>query len=75
MKHHIAATPRCKHAWEKEIMGGQSNGQASWKTTDLDVNDSGFDLNTWDDLHDFVPEASPEAAHFEVSDNEGFVDV
>lgn len=56
-------------------MGGQSNGQASWKTTDLDVNDSGFDLNTWDDLHDFVPEASPEAAHFEASDNEGFVDV
>jgi hypothetical protein len=63
MKRHIAATPRCKHRWEKEIMSAASNVKADQKTSaHLQVPDSAIDIpNTWDDLHAFVPEPSPEA--------------
>jgi hypothetical protein len=62
MKRHIAATPKCKHKWEKE-MGAPSNTKAAWKstTTHLETDKSTFDnLDTWDDSHAFVPEPSPE---------------
>lgn len=63
MKRHIAATPRCKQKWEKEIMSAASNTKTTRKTiTHLQVSDPAIDNpNNWDDLHAFVPEPTPEA--------------
>jgi hypothetical protein len=64
MKRHVAATPKCKHKWEKEIMDAASNSKAIPKSTNthLEVEDFSFeDLNAWDDLHDFIPEPRQEA--------------
>ena len=57
MKRHIAATPRCKQKWEKEIMS-TSNVKEDWKTSShLQFPDAAIDNpNIWDDLHAFVPE-------------------
>ena len=63
MKWHIAATPRCKHAWEKDILASNSN--TIWKPniTDMEVDKVGSsNLNSWDDLQDFVFDPSPELA-------------
>ena len=63
MKRHIAATPKCKHLWEKEILITASNGKQTRKsvTAHLEVDDHAPDLlNGWDDLHAFVPEPSPQ---------------
>src|SRR5882762_4862431 len=62
MKRHIAATPRCKHIWEKEIMAAAFNETGTRKTASahLEFDGSALDpANTWDDLNFFVPEASP----------------
>jgi hypothetical protein len=75
MRRHIAATPICKLHWEREIMGPPSNIKETQKstTTHLELDDSTFDNpNSWDDLHDFIPEPSPDPAHIEEVDNEGF---
>lgn len=62
MKRHIAATPRCKQKWEKEIMS-TSNVKEDRKTSShLQFPDAAIDNpNIWDDLHAFVPELSPDA--------------
>jgi hypothetical protein len=73
MKRHIAATPRCKFYWEKDIMGAASNTKVTRKslTPHLEHGDSAFDnLDTWDDLHAFVPEESPEPACVEEADGD-----
>ena len=63
MKRHIAATPRCKHAWEKDILASNSNTISKPNITDLEVDDVGLDEpNSWVDLQDDVPDPSPEPA-------------
>ena len=63
MKQHIAATPRCKHAWEKDILASNSNTISKPNITDLEVDDVGLDEpNSWVDLQDDVPDPSPEPA-------------
>jgi hypothetical protein len=64
MKRHIAATPKCKQKWEKEIVAAASNSKATPKSesTHLEVDGEAFeDLTTWDDWHGFIPEPSQEA--------------
>jgi hypothetical protein len=67
MKRHIAATPKCKVLWEKEIIGPsshvnlKSNGKSA--SAHLEVDDSAQEHpDAWDDLLAFVPEPSPEPA-------------
>ena len=63
MKWHIAATPRCKHAWEKDILASNSNTIQKPNITDMEVDEVGSsNLNSWDDLQDFVFDPSPELA-------------
>ena len=65
MKQHIAATPRCKHAWEKDILASNSNTIRKPNIPDLEVpvaEAGSDDPNNWDHLQAFVPEASPEPA-------------
>ena len=63
MKRHIAATPRCKHAWEKDILASNSDTIRKPNITDLEVDEVGSsNPNSWDDLQDFVPDPSPELA-------------
>jgi hypothetical protein len=64
MKRHIAATPKCKRKWEEQILAAATNLKATPKSTSthLEVDDFVFDdLNTWDNLHNFIPEPSQEA--------------
>jgi hypothetical protein len=78
MKRHIAATPRCKNNWEREIISAASNGKRTRKstTTHLDIHESSFDYpNTWDESHDFVPDASPDPDRVEDVDFEDSVPV
>ena len=65
LKRHIAATPKCKEGWEKEIRELPSDPGANQqsKRTHLEygADESRVDEpNRWDDLHAFVPEACPE---------------
>ena len=63
MKRHIAATPKCKHAWEKDLLASNPKTIGKSTTTHLEVAEAEFDNQaTWDDMHDFVPEPSPEPA-------------
>jgi hypothetical protein len=67
MKRHIAATPKCKVLWEKELIGPTShvNLKSTRKsaTAHLEVDESALDdPSAWDDLHAFIPEPSPEPA-------------
>ena len=63
MKWHIAATPKCKHAWEKDILGLNANTIQKPTSTDLDIPEPRLDIpNPMDDMHDIVPEPSPEPA-------------
>jgi hypothetical protein len=76
MKRHIAATPKCKLQWEKQITAAASKANSTSKSmrTHLEVEDFGFGHpNGWDDLHGFIPEPSPEAGpsnHAHVEDEE-----
>lgn len=74
MKRHIAATFQCKQSWEKEIwdLASNSTGFPKSSTTHQEVNNPGVDYpDTWDDLHAFAPELSPEPrGHVEDGDDE-----
>ena len=72
MKRHIAATPKCKQGWEKEILDLPSDPGAILESnpTHLEsgADESGIDKpNQWDDLHSFVPEACPEPVPLETA--------
>ena len=72
MKRHLAATPKCKEGWEKEILDLPSDSgtimESRLSHLASSANETGIDEPIlWEDLHAFVPEASPEPAPAEAA--------